>query len=60
MVMGMKTNVILVENSLGYLDGHACPISIISFLHKIYSNALPLGDVVLGGVMVLFLINLFI
>ena len=50
--MGMKTNVIFVEKSLGYLDDHddhACPTSIISFLHKIHSNALPLRDVVLGG-----------
>ena len=43
----MKTNVILVEKSLGYLDGHACPTPISHFLHKIYSNALLLGEVIL-------------
>ena len=46
----MKTRVILVEKSLGYLDSYICPTPIISFfLHKIHFNTLPLGDVVLGG-----------
>ena len=47
--MGMKISVILVKKSLSYIDDHACPTSIISFLHKIHSNASLLGEVVLGG-----------
>ena len=45
----MKTSVILVEKSLGYLDGNGCPTLIISFFHKIHSDTLPLEEVVLGG-----------
>ena len=43
-VMGMKISVILVEKFLGYLDGYIYQTSI-----EIHSNALPLGDVILGG-----------
>ena len=43
-VMGVKTSVILITKTHSYLDGLACPTSIIS-----HSNALPLEEVVLGG-----------
>ena len=46
---GNEKFVILVVKSHLYFDGHAYPIRLSHFHHKIYFNALPLGDVVLGG-----------
>ena len=51
-VMRMKTSVILVENFFGYLItliGMLVQLQSSHFVHKIHSNALPLGDIVLGG-----------
>ena len=48
----MKISVILVEKSHGFLDDHAYPIVQLQsshLIHKIHSNLLSLGDVVLGG-----------
>ena len=58
--MGIKTSVILVEKSLGYLDSHACQLQSSHFLHKIHSNALPLEEVVLGGNENLWIKNFFV
>ena len=43
----MKISVILVEKSIDYFDDYTCPTSIITFLYKIHSNALLLGEVVM-------------
>ena len=48
----MKISVIVVEKSLGYTDGHAVMLVQLQsshFLHKLLTNALSLGNVVLGG-----------
>ena len=47
--MRIKNSVILVEKSFGYLVAMLVTLQSSHFLHKIYSNALPLGGVVLGG-----------
>ena len=49
MVMGMETSVILVEESLATLMAMLVQLQSSHFLHKFQSNALPLGEVVLGG-----------
>ena len=49
-MMKMETNdVVLIEKSLKRFNSHVQPISTISFLHKIHSNALSVNNVVLYG-----------
>ena len=47
--MGMRTSVILVEKVLGYLDGHACQPSIISFSSQNSFQCITIGEVALDG-----------
>ena len=44
----MKTSIILVENLLATLMVMLVQLKSSDFFYKIYSNALPLGEVVLG------------
>ena len=47
-IIEMKTSVILVEKSLALMV-MLVQLQSSHFLYKFHSNALPLGDMVLGG-----------
>ena len=49
LLMGMKISVILVENLLATLMAILVQLQSFHFLHKIHSNALSLGKLVLDG-----------